>query len=74
LVQVRFPLRDLIDEIAGLVSEGYIKVQYFNDDRGAPFAQSRPIDLTVLHHYWFGATDKGMRAWKAYLGHESLEP
>lgn len=77
LVQVRFPLRDLIDEIACLLSEGHIKVKYSNDDRGALFdeqgAPLRPLDLSALHHYWFGATEKGTRAWKAYLEHEQLE-
>lgn len=74
LVQVRLPLRDLIDEIAVLLSEGYITIQYLNGDRGLPFDQSRQVDLTVLHHYWFGPTDKGMRAWKAHSVHESSEP
>jgi len=68
LLQVRFPLRDLIDEISTLLNEGYIEVKYSNRERGAPFNEPgkpiRPVDFTELHHYWFGATEKGTQAWK----------
>jgi hypothetical protein len=74
LVQVRFPLRDLIDEIGSMLSEGYIKVKYSSDDRGSPFDEQGVPDLAALHHYWFGATEKGTRAWKAHLAHEASEP
>ncbi|HYU47750.1 MAG TPA: hypothetical protein VEK84_16435 [Terriglobales bacterium] len=62
LVQIRFPLRDIVDEITNMLREGYIEARYSNDEELAPL---RPIDFTALHHYWFGATDKGMQAWKA---------
>jgi hypothetical protein len=62
LAQVRFPLRDIVDEITNMLREGYIEAKYSNDEQLAPL---RPIDLTALHHYWFGATGKGMQAWKA---------
>ena len=63
LVQVRFPLRDIVDEITNMLREGYIEAKYSNDEDLAPL---RLIDSSKLHHYWFGATDKGTEAWKAY--------
>jgi|tagenome__1003787_1003787.scaffolds.fasta_scaffold20830182_3 hypothetical protein len=74
LVHVRFPLRQLIDEIGRMLSKGYIKVKYSNDDRGAPFDEQDVPDLAALQHYWFGATEKGTRAWKVHLAHKPLEP
>jgi hypothetical protein len=74
VVEIRFPLRDLIDEIGSMLNEGYINVKYFNSDRGAPFDDKGVPDLAALHQYWFGATEKGTRAWKAYLAHKALEP
>jgi hypothetical protein len=68
LVQVRFPLRDIVDEITNMLREGYIEAKYSNDEALAPL---RPLDFTALHHYWFGATDKGMQAWKAYSTEQS---
>ncbi len=62
LVQIRFPLRDIVDEITNMLREGYVEAKYSNDEELAPL---RPTDFTALHHYWFGATDKGMQAWKA---------
>jgi hypothetical protein len=59
----RFPLRDIVDEITNMLREGYIEAKYSNDEELAPL---RPLDLTALHHYWFGATNKRMHAWKAY--------
>jgi hypothetical protein len=41
-----------------MLREGYIEAKYSNDEELAPL---RPMDLTALHHYWFGATDKGMQ-------------
>jgi len=77
LVQVRFPLRDLIDEIRTLLEEGYIEVKYSNGEQGAPFNEPgkpiRPVDFTELHHYWFDATEKGKHAWKAHSSHGELE-
>jgi hypothetical protein len=63
LDQGRFPLRDIVDEITNMLRESYIEAKYSNDEELAPL---RPIDFSALHHYWFGATDKGMQAWKAY--------
>jgi hypothetical protein len=62
LAEVRFPLRDIVDEITNMLREGYIEAKYSNDEELAPL---RPMNWTALHHYWFGATDKGMQAWKA---------
>jgi hypothetical protein len=64
LVQVRFPLRDIVDEITNILREGYIEAKYSNNEE---LALLRPIDSSALHHYWFGATDKGTQARKAYL-------
>jgi hypothetical protein len=64
LVQVRFPLRDIVDEITNMLRQGHIEAKYSNDEELAPL---RPIDSGALHHYWFGATDKGTQARKAYL-------
>ena len=69
LVQVRFPLRDIVDEIANMLREGYIEAKYSHNEVLAPL---RPPDFTALHHYWFGATEKGTQAWKAYSTDESL--
>jgi DNA invertase Pin-like site-specific DNA recombinase len=67
LVHVRFPLRDIVDAIANLLREGYIEAKYSNDEG---LASLRPINFTALHHYWFGATDKGTQARKAHLAAE----
>jgi hypothetical protein len=61
--QVRFPLRDLVDELANMIREGYIEAKYSNNQQLAPL---QPLDFSALHHYWFGATDKGTRAWKGF--------
>jgi hypothetical protein len=63
LVHVRFPLRDIVDAIANLLREGYIEAKYSNDQG---LASLQPINFTALHHYWFGATDKGTQARKAH--------
>ncbi len=63
LLQVRFPLRSIVDGIATLLREGYIEAKYSNDEKVAPL---RPLNFTALHHYWFGATAKGTEARKAY--------
>jgi hypothetical protein len=63
----RFPLRDIVDEIMNMLREGYIKAKYSNDKELAPL---HPLNFSALHHYWFGATDKGMHAWKAYRADE----
>lgn len=56
---IRFPLRELVDEIAHLLREGYIEAKYSNDEELAPL---QPINAGALHHYWFGPTEKGKRA------------
>jgi hypothetical protein len=63
LVQAHFPLREIVDEIANMLRKGYIEAKTSNDEESAPL---RPLDFTALHQYWFGATDKGKQAWKAY--------
>jgi hypothetical protein len=60
----RFPLRIIIDEIANMLREGYIVAKYSNNEQFAPLY---PLNLSALHHYWLGATDKGTQYWKAYL-------
>ena len=52
-----------MDEITNMLREGYIEAKYSDDNELAPL---RPIDFGALHHYWFGTTNKGMQAWKAY--------
>ena len=66
LVQVRFPLRDIIDEIVNMLREGYIKANVSNDEELAPL---RPLNFTLLHHYWFGPTRRGQEAWKNHPVH-----
>jgi len=63
LVEIRFPLRDIVDEIANMVGEGYIEARCSNDEEVAPL---RTETFSALHHYWFGATLKGKQAWKAH--------
>ncbi|MGI9101663.1 MAG: hypothetical protein ACR2IF_04375 [Terriglobales bacterium] len=63
LLQIRFPLREIVDEIASLLSEGYVEAKYSNDEEAAPL---HPVNTAALHHYWFGATAKGTQAWTAY--------
>lgn len=62
LLRIQFPLRELTDEIAGMLHEGYIEAKYSSDAELAPL---RPIDFSVLHHYWFGPTEKGLQALSA---------
>ena|SRR5450759_904384 len=63
LVQVRFPLRDMLDEIVNMHRQEYIEALISNDEQIAPL---RPLNLAALHHYWFRATNKGVEAWKVY--------
>jgi hypothetical protein len=62
LVELIVHLRDLVDEITNMLHEGYIEAKYSNDEEVAPL---NPVNLALLHHYWFGATDKGAELWKA---------
>src|SRR5579859_3310424 len=56
LIEVRFPLRLIVDEIANMLREGYIEAKCSNDEELAPLS---PMNFTVLHHDWWGPTDKG---------------
>jgi hypothetical protein len=56
VVEIRFPLREIVDEMINMLREGYIFAKYSNDEKFAPLC---PLNLALLHHYWFGATDKG---------------
>jgi len=62
LLHVRFPLRELVDEIGNMLREGYIEVRYSNDVQVAPLL---PPELSLLHHYWFAVTRKGQQAREA---------
>jgi hypothetical protein len=61
LLAIRFPLREMIDKIANMLREGYIEAKYSNDAELAPL---HLINFSALHHYWFGATEKGLQGWK----------
>jgi hypothetical protein len=63
LVQVRFHLRDVVDEISNMLRQGYIQAKISNDEQVAPL---QPLNFAALHHYWFSATDKGRQFWKAF--------
>jgi hypothetical protein len=65
----QYPLREIIDEIAWMLREGYVEAKYSNDEEFAPL---KPLYFAALHHYWFGPTEKGKRAWKAYPEDEPL--
>jgi hypothetical protein len=68
LVQIRFPLRDIVDEISNMLRRGYIEAKYSNDEEFAPL---HPLNVAALHHYWFGASDKGTQCWKAHAADEA---
>jgi len=63
LVHVRFSLREVVDEIVSMLGRGYIEVKYSNDETLAPL---HTANFSALHHYWFGATDRGVQLWKAH--------
>jgi hypothetical protein len=63
VVEVRFPLRDIVDEMVNMLREGYIFAKYSNDERFAPLD---PLNWAQLHQYWFGATGKGTQLWKVH--------
>ena len=58
----QYLLREIIDEISRMLRDGYIEAKYSNDQQVAPL---NPVNQASLHHYWFGPTEKGKRAWKA---------
>lgn len=63
MLRDRYTVREMIDEIARMLRGGYIEAKYSNDEQFAPL---KPVDTAFLHHYWFGATEKGTEAWKAF--------
>ena len=69
LVEIRYPLRDIVDEIANMVREGYIEARCSTDEEVAPL---RTVNFSALHHYWFGATLKGKQEWKAHSINKSV--
>jgi hypothetical protein len=54
----QYPLREIIDEIAWMLREGYVEAKYSNDEEFAPL---KPLDFAALHHYWFGPPRKESR-------------
>ena len=66
-VQIRFPLRDIVDEISNMLRLGYIVAKYSNDEKLAPLHSP---NVGALHHYWFAASDKGTQYWKAQARNE----
>ena len=54
-------LRDIIDELRGLLSGGYLETPKFCNPH-----TPQPPDSSLLHDYWFGPTKKGKDAWGAY--------
>jgi hypothetical protein len=70
VMQVRFALRDIVDEIANMVREAYVEAKYSNLE---DFVPDHPLDFTALHHYWFGPTPKGKAAWKAHAERDSAQ-
>jgi hypothetical protein len=63
LPQVRWPLRDVVDEVVNMLREEYIATKYSNNEALAPLQR---VNFTALHHYWFEATPKGTEAWKSF--------
>ncbi len=62
VIGLQFPLHDVIDELRDLLRDGLVEAKYSNDEKVAPVSR---VDSALLHHYWFGATEKGWQAWKA---------
>jgi hypothetical protein len=63
LLRHRFFLREIAEELARMLRDGYIEAKYSNDERLAPL---QPLNFAELHHYWFRPTAAGTAAWKAY--------
>jgi hypothetical protein len=61
--QPEFSLREIIDEMKLMLEEGYIKVDFSNDEKLAPFGDINP---SLFHHYWFSPTEKGKEVWAAH--------
>jgi hypothetical protein len=45
--KIRFPLRDVLDEIAEMLREGYIEPKYSNDQE---VARVDKVNFATLHH------------------------
>jgi len=71
LPRVRGPLRDVVDEIAHMLRDGYIAPKHSNNEAVAPL---QPVEFTALHHYWFKATAKGTEAWQSFTRHKDAPP
>src|SRR5262249_17734510 len=63
ILRVDFPLREIVDEVRDMINSGFLEVKYSNDERFAPLS---PLNLELLHHYWFGPTERGKQAWKTW--------
>jgi hypothetical protein len=46
-----------------MLRDGYVFAKYSNNEEVAPLES---LSFSVLHHYWFGPTQKGTEAWSAY--------
>ena len=63
IISVSYPLREIVDEVACMLEEGYVVAKYSNDEKVAPLES---VNSAALHHYWFGPTQKGTEAWQAH--------
>jgi hypothetical protein len=60
-IQPKHSLRDVVDEVRSLLLGGYLEAPKFCNP-----LTPQPPDSSLLHHYWFGPTEKGKHAWEAY--------
>jgi hypothetical protein len=63
LPQVRWPLRDVVDEVVNMLRDAYIAPEHSNDQAIAPLEH---VNFSALHHYWFEATPKGTEARESF--------
>lgn len=63
VLRAQYLLREIIDEIGCMLRDGFVFAKYSNDEEIAPL---EPLNFSVLHHYWFGPTQKGTEAWRAH--------
>jgi hypothetical protein len=60
-IQPEHSLSQIIDELSPLLRSGYVEApKYCNP------SLPLPPNISLLHHYWFGPTEKGKQAWEAY--------
>lgn len=59
--QPKYRLAAIVDEIASLVEEGFIRAHILSSAGATPLSQ---VDQTRIHDYWFAPTEKGKREWK----------